>query len=235
MKEAFLYEQKGDQTVRCDLCSHRCSIQPGKRGICNVRKNQNGILRTLVYGEVIAANSDPIEKKPLYHFLPGSRSYSVATPGCNFKCSFCQNWQISQIEDNGVLLGGRPMSPGAIAEDAHASGCSSIAYTYTEPTIFFEYAYDTARCAKELGLANLFVTNGYMTREALDMINPYLDACNVDLKAFTESFYNSFCKARLEPVLDSIRYMKELGLWIEITTLLIPDKNDSDEELDAIA
>jgi pyruvate formate lyase activating enzyme len=222
--------------VDCFLCAHRCQVAAGKFGVCGVRENQEGKLVTCVYGEVIAAHIDPIEKKPLYHFLPGTTSFSIATIGCNFRCPFCQNWQISQAgkKDKG-FGGGQPLSPEEIVRAARTRGCRSISYTYTEPTIFFEYAYDTSKLAREAGLANVFVTNGYMTAEALRLIQPYLDAANVDLKAFQEETYKKVCGARLGPVLDSIRLMRELGIWVEVTTLVVPGMNDGNEELAAIA
>lgn len=236
IKEAMFYERLEDGKVGCYLCSHRCKILPGKFGICGVRENLNGKLHTHTYGEVIAAHVDPIEKKPLYHFLPGSNSYSIATMGCNFKCPFCQNWQISQLSkrDNKGISGDR-LSPEEVVKNARKNNCESISYTYTEPTIFFEYAYDTAKIAKKNGLYNNFVTNGYMTKEALEMIKPYLDACNVDLKSFSDDFYKKMCQARLEPVLNSIKIMKELDIWVEITTLVIPGQNDSEKEFKNIA
>jgi pyruvate formate lyase activating enzyme len=232
IKEAMLYRALEDNTVECFLCDHRCRIAESKFGFCGVRQNRGGKLYTHVYGNTIAANVDPIEKKPLYHFLPGTRSFSIATIGCNFHCGFCQNWQISQISPReDPSLSGHEMLPVTIVERARQNGCQSISYTYTEPTIFFEYAYDTARLAKDAGLANVFVTNGYMTPEALEVIDPYLDACNVDLKSFRDEFYREVCRGHLEPVLASIRLMKKLGIWIEITTLLIPGQNDDEDEL----
>ena len=195
MKEAMLYEKLENKLVRCYLCAHRCKIASSKFGNCGVRQNKDGKLYTLVYGEVIASHVDPIEKKPLYHLLPGSVSYSIATIGCNFKCVFCQNWQISQVSKrNGNILGVSKLMPEQVVSEAKRSGCLSISYTYTEPTIFFEYAYDTAKLAKEAGLYNIFVTNGYMSKEALDTIRPYLNAANVDLKSFREEFYKNNCK-----------------------------------------
>lgn len=236
MKEALLWHSLESERVACDLCNHRCQISPEKYGICGVRQNRKGTLYTHVYGEVIAAHVDPIEKKPLYHYLPGSTAFSIATVGCNFQCPFCQNWQISQkSKRNGNAPRCETFSPEDIVRAARSRGCQSISYTYTEPTIFFEFAFDTAKLAKNEGLGNSFVTNGYMTTEALETISPYLDACNVDLKSFNEKFYREMCKAHLEPVLASIRKMKELGIWIEITTLIIPGQNDSDEELTQIA
>lgn len=232
VKEAKLYKKEKDDYVSCYLCNHRCRIAPKKFGVCGVRQNQEGILKTLVYGEVIAAHVDPIEKKPLYHYLPGSLAFSVATVGCNFRCPFCQNWQISQSnKKNGVNIAGDSYLPSDIVMAAQRQGCKSISYTYTEPTIFYEFAYDTARLAKEAGLGNSFVTNGYMTSEALKEIQPFLDAANVDLKAFNEDFYRKMCGAHLQPVLDSIAIMKELGIWVEVTTLIIPGQNDDLGEL----
>jgi pyruvate formate lyase activating enzyme len=235
IKEAMLYEKLEDNKVHCYLCAHQCRMLPSSFGICGVRQNIEGTLNTLVYGEAIAANIDPIEKKPLYHFLPGTGSYSIATIGCNFKCGFCQNWQISQVSKTEGITGGRRLMPQEIVQEAKLEDCQSIAYTYTEPTIFFEYAYDTAKLAKEAGLKNVFVTNGYMSKEALETINPYLDAANVDLKSFRDEFYSEICKGRLQPVLDSIKLMKELGIWVEVTTLVVPGQNDSREELKDIA
>jgi len=236
IKEALLYEAKEDRKVQCNLCNHRCSISDGNFGICGVRQNREGVLYTHAYGQAIAANVDPIEKKPLYHFLPGTTSFSVAAAGCNFRCGFCQNWQISQIPVKQRGRGtGYHLAPEDIVNKAREHQCRSISYTYTEPTIFFEYAYDIARLAKESGIYNVFVTNGYMTVEALNTIRPYLDACNVDLKAFSDAFYRNTCHGRLEPVLASIRTMRELGIWVEITTLVIPGENDDVAQLDGIA
>ena len=232
----MLYRSLSGKKVECYLCSHRCQVVPPKFGICGVRQNKEGKLYTHVFGEVIAAHIDPIEKKPLYHFLPKTTSFSIATVGCNFRCPYCQNWQISQVSKRGGgSLGGHKLLPKEVVSQAKSHRCQSISYTYTEPTIFYEYAYETSKLAKEEGLANVFVTNGYMTSEALETINPYLDACNVDLKSFREEFYKEFCQARLEPVLDSIRLIKKLNIWLEITTLIIPGENDGEEELSQIA
>jgi pyruvate formate lyase activating enzyme len=236
VKEALLWSSIEDKKVLCSLCAHRCKIVPGKFGICGVRENRGGKLVTHVYGEVIAAHVDPIEKKPFYHFLPGSTSLSIATVGCNFRCSFCQNWQISQASKGpGRDAGGEKFSPEDIVKTARKNGCRSISYTYTEPTIFFEYALDTAKLAKAAGLYNNFVTNGYMTAEALEAFHPNLDAANVDLKAFKDETYKKICGARLEPVLDSIKLMRKLKIWVEVTTLVVPDLNDGEDELRDIA
>jgi pyruvate formate lyase activating enzyme len=236
LKEALLYEKLEENRVLCHLCSHRCRIGDGKFGVCDVRENRGGILYTHTYGNLVAQNVDPIEKKPLYHFLPGSTSYSIATAGCNFRCDFCQNWQISQVtEAERLSVRAREVKPEDVVRQAKATGSSSISYTYTEPTIFFEFAYDCAKIAKKEGLYNVLVTNGYMTEEMLRMFHPCLDAANVDLKSFMDDFYKKICKARLQPVLDSIRTMKKMGIWIEVTTLVVPGQNDSEEELKDIA
>lgn len=232
----MLYHPLEDKKISCVLCHHNCQIAPSKFGVCGVRQNRDGKLFTRVYGNIIAAHADPIEKKPLYHFLPGTTSFSIATIGCNFRCPFCQNWQISQTsKEKDSFDEGQECTPEDIVLTAKKQGCQSISYTYTEPTIFFEIAYETSRRAKKEGLFNNFVTNGYMRPEALKTIKPFLDACNVDLKAFSEDFYKEMCGARLKPVLDSIRLMKEMGIWVELTTLLIPGRNDSEEELTQIA
>ncbi|MDP8289936.1 MAG: AmmeMemoRadiSam system radical SAM enzyme [Candidatus Susulua stagnicola] len=235
IKEAMFYERREEKKVECYLCAHNCKINPGQSGFCRVRKNTEGILNTLVYGQAIVANVDPIEKKPLYHFLPGSKSFSLATIGCNFRCGFCQNWQISQRAKEGNIPLARELMPEQVIQEARKRDCQSISYTYTEPTIFFEYAYDCAKLAKESGLKNIFVTNGYIGREALEAISPYLDAVNIDLKSFSEEFYIKNCQGSLQPVLDSIKFAKELGIWLEITTLIIPGQNDSELELTSIA
>jgi pyruvate formate lyase activating enzyme len=235
MKEAYLYKKLKDEKLRCNLCSHRCMIGDGDKGICSVRKNIKGTLYSLVYDKIIAENVDPIEKKPLFHFLPGSLSLSIATPGCNFKCFFCQNWQISQTPCDHDRIEGKEIKPEKLVNDALRYNCKSISYTYTEPTIYFELAYDTAKIARGEGLKNIFVTNGFMTRECLEMVRPYLDAANIDLKSFSEDFYRKNIGGRLAPVLDNIRLMYEIGIWIEVTTLLIPALNDSEEELKKIA
>ncbi len=230
-QEAKLYDKLSDNRVRCNLCAHRCVIAPGKKGVCQVRENRGGTLYTLVYGQTIAQHVDPVEKKPLFHFYPGSTAFSVATPGCNFRCRWCQNSEISQMPRERHLVMGEKASPAQIVAAAREAGCCSIAYTYTEPTIFFEYAYDTARLAHEAGLANIYVTNGYMTEEMLQTFHPYLDAANVDLKAFRDETYRKYVGARLQPVLDAMQVMKRLGIWLEVTTLVLPGINDDPAEL----
>lgn len=236
MHEALFYQVLDGKTVVCGLCHHRCRIQPGKRGRCGVRENQDGRLYTLVYGRLVAEHVDPIEKKPMFHLLPGSRSYSIATVGCNFQCQHCQNYEISQypLLHHGQIKGvGR--SPAAVVEQAEQTGCASISYTYVEPTIFYEFAYDCCVLAKKRGIRNVFVSNGFMTPEVARHLAPVLDGINIDLKAFHAEFYQKICKARLEPVLENIRLFHELGVLVEVTTLVIPGHNDSEAELRSIA
>ncbi len=234
MKEAMFYERVGGGRVKCGLCRFGCLIDDGARGLCSVRENRDGTLYSLVYGKICAENVDPIEKKPLFHVMPGSRSYSIATVGCNFRCRHCQNYSISQVPANAAIMG-EDITPQQIVKHAIDSRCSSISYTYTEPTIFYEFAYDTARLARQAGLKNVFVTNGYISSEALKMIAPYLDAANIDLKGFSEGFYKDVVHARLSEVLDCIIEYRKLGIWIELTTLIIPGLNDSEDELRGIA
>ncbi|MFO8084957.1 MAG: AmmeMemoRadiSam system radical SAM enzyme [Desulfobacterales bacterium] len=234
-REAMLYKKLKDNVIRCDLCAHHCRIEPEDYGFCGVRQNISGILYTHVFGETIARNVDPIEKKPLYHFLPGSAAFSIGTVGCNFRCQFCQNWRISQAGKKSGATLGQTLLPEDVVAAAKKQNCESIAYTYTEPTIFFEYAYETAKLAREEGIKNIFVTNGFMTTSALDTIAPYLDAANVDLKAWDNNYYKNYCEARLKPVLESIRYLRELSIWQEVTTLIIPGENDSEAQMKGIA
>ncbi|MEW5897055.1 MAG: AmmeMemoRadiSam system radical SAM enzyme, partial [Nanoarchaeota archaeon] len=224
MKQAFLFKKEKNK-IRCLACSHKCLIPEGKRGICGVRENINGELQLLVYGKVAAVHVDPIEKKPLYHFLPGTEIYSLGTVGCNFRCSFCQNWQISQ--ERKII--GEDLPPKKIKEEA--GSLPSIAYTYTEPAIFFEYAYDTAKLLKNK--KHVFVSNGYFSDEAIEKMG-FVDAINIDLKSFSDEFYKK-CGARLEPVLKNIKKIYEKGIWLELTTLLIPGENDSETEIRNIA
>lgn len=232
--EAMFYEQE-DGAVRCGLCPHNCLIGEGKRGICGVRENRGGRLVSLVYGRLVAEHVDPVEKKPLFHVLPGSFSYSIATVGCNFRCLHCQNASISQVHDRSGALPGIDRTPESVVEAALGYGCRSISYTYVEPTVFFEFAYRCSVLAVERGLRNIFVSNGYMSRQAAEMLAPVLTAINIDIKAFSEMFYRKVCGARLQPVLDSVRLFHDLGVWVETTTLVIPGMNDSPEELAAIA
>ncbi len=234
--ESLIYDKLDKKAVKCNICHHFCTIKEGKRGICRVRENKDGRLTTLVYPKVIANSVDPIEKKPLFHIRPGSYSYSIATVGCNFQCSFCQNSNIAQMPRNyRGNIQGSDMLPETIVKEALKTGCESISYTYTEPTIFCELAIETARLAREEGLLNIFVTNGYMSTRLLEMVAPYLDAANVDLKAFDDKFYQIYCKARLEPVKKNIKQMKAMGILVEITTLLIPGLNDDPDDIEAMA
>jgi pyruvate formate lyase activating enzyme len=234
MKEAMFYEKLDEKKVRCFLCAHHCLIKEGKRGICAVRQNKDGTLYSLVYGKLIAMNIDPIEKKPLFHFQPGSTSFSISTIGCNFQCDHCQNFEISQYPRLHENILGQDATPESVVEAAQRNACSSISYTYTEPTIFFEFAYDCARLAHEKGIKNVFVSNGYTSPEATRVIAPFLDGNNIDLKG-DEDFYKNLCSAKLEPVKETIRLMKELGVWVEVTTLIITDYNDSEEQMRDIA
>lgn len=251
MKEAKLYEKLQDEKVKCTACKQGCLIPEGKTGICSVRINHKGKLYLMVYGKAGALNIDPIEKKPLYHFLPGTKVFSFGTVGCNFSCGFCQNWDLSQVTKDikkrltreqkehdieaKVSGMGHELPPERIVQICKEKNIPSIAYTYNEPIIFAEYIYDTAKLAKDEGIKNVLVSNGYETDDALQLLKPYVDAINVDLKAFTEEFYRKLCHARLHHVLDTIRKVHDLGIWMEITTLIIPGQNDSPQELQNIA
>ena len=234
-KEAYLYEKGPGGSVRCILCSHRCVIGEGRRGICGVRECRDGRLMTLVFDRVVSLGVDPVEKKPLFHFLPGTLSLSLATVGCNFRCEFCQNFSISQLARAGGPLPGEPVTPGELAILAASRGCPSISYTYTEPTVFYELTRETGLLAREKGIRNIYVTNGYMSPEAVHEMRDFLDAANVDLKSFSDEFYRHYCGARLEPVLESIRALHRAGVWLEITTLVIPGRNSDPAELRQIA
>ncbi|MGB2983796.1 MAG: AmmeMemoRadiSam system radical SAM enzyme [Candidatus Bipolaricaulia bacterium] len=232
MNEAMLYDRLSEDRVRCNVCSHRCTIERGHRGICAVRENVDGRLVSLVYGRLIARDVDPIEKKPLYHFYPGTRAYSIATVGCNFTCRNCQNAYISQYpRDHGGRIVGDPAASAEIIADAVGGGCRSIAYTYSEPTVALEFVLECMRAAKDEGLANVWVSNGYFTRETADLILPFLDGINVDLKGITNDVYHEISGGNVRPVLDTIERLWGAGVWVEVTTLVIPGLNDSDDEL----
>jgi pyruvate formate lyase activating enzyme len=235
MKEAMCYEALEGGKVHCYLCAHHCKLKDGQAGICQVRFNKGGKLYTMVFGRVIAKHLDPIEKKPFFHVLPGTLSYSIATVGCNFQCSFCQNWQISQFVRSYGGIPGEELSPERAVFEARESGARSIAYTYTEPTIFFEYAYEIAKLATKEGIINVFVTNGHITPEAVREISPYLHAANIDLKSFNDKIYRKIMKGSLRGVLEGIEAYLKHGVWVEITTLVVPNQNDSEEELREIA
>ncbi|MCP4217425.1 MAG: AmmeMemoRadiSam system radical SAM enzyme [bacterium] len=232
MKKALLFE-KDNGTVKCLLCAHHCRLKEGQTGICRVRRNESGELYSLNYNRVAATQADPIEKKPLYHFLPASTSFSVAAMGCNFKCSFCQNNSLSVVQDEAAIYG-QAISPAELVKTALKYGSRSISYTYSEPTIYFELMLETAKLAAAEGLKNVMVANGYMSAEALDLMGPYLHAANVDVKAFSESFYKKYCGASLQPVLDTVKRMRERGIWVEVTTLMIPDLNSDMDEIEGL-
>ncbi|MPM35876.1 hypothetical protein SDC9_82470 [bioreactor metagenome] len=235
MKEAMLYEKLGDGRVKCGVCPHHCVIAEGKRGICAVRENREGTLYALNYGKAIAVAIDPIEKKPLNHFLPGTTAYSFATIGCNLRCLWCQNWAISQASKPDRPIYGEDISPEEHVRRALAAGCPSIAYTYTEPIIFVEYALDTMKLAREAGLKNIWKTAGYATKETLDAIIPYLDAVNVDLKGTDDEVYKEYCGGTAQPVLDTIKHFHAAGVHLEITTLVVPGVNDRIDQLERMA
>ena len=258
LHEARFYQALADGRVLCTLCPHDCRVPDGARGACGIRYNHRGKLYTLVYDKVVAREVNPIEKKPLFHFQPGSFAYSIATVGCNLRCSFCQNWDISQwpkdhlpkhqseeaakpeaicpwLESLQGKVPGVTVTPATLVEEALATGCQSVSYTFTEPTIFYELAYDTAVLARQRGLLNNFVSNGFISEAPLRQLATVLDGANIDLKFFKDDSYRHISRARLQPILDAIRLYHELGVWLEITTLVIPDLNDSDAELTQIA
>jgi pyruvate formate lyase activating enzyme len=241
MKESYLYQKLSKNQVQCQTCAHQCKIALGQRGICGVRENQNGTLMVLNYGRAIAAHIDPIEKKPLYHFLPGTFTYSIAAAGCNFRCQNCQNWEISQAPKDTKLTGeeiskmGWELKPEEIIKQTLKHNCPSISYTYTEPTIFLEWALDTMKLAKTKGLKNIWVSNGFMSAPTIELIAPYLDAANIDLKSFDDNFYKKICGSRLEPVLENLKTLKKLGIHLEITTLVIPTLSDDEKMFAQIA
>jgi len=233
MKECVLYKKEKGKKTRCLVCFHKCLISEGKTGICVVRKNIDGKLYLLVYGKIAAMHIDPIEKKPLYHFLPGSYAYSIGTIGCNLKCGWCQNWEISQERK----IFGEEISAEKIVNLAIKSGCKSIAYTYNEPAIFSEFVHDVAILAKKKGLKNILVTNGYYSKEGFNFLmkKKLIDAVNIDLKSFSDKTYKEYCGARLKPVLETIKRAVKNRIHVEITTLIIPDVNDNLDELRKIA
>jgi pyruvate formate lyase activating enzyme len=228
-REARFWRKIDKQTVKFNLCAHGCNIKSGKKGICGVRKNVNGKLKTLIYGSVSSMAADPIEKKPLFHFYPGSQAFSLGTVGCNFKCLNCQNYSISTANHDSIYI--KDVMPERAIELAKSNGCQGIAWTYNEPTIWHEYTFDSSKLAKSSGLYTVYVTNGYISRDALMEISPYLDAMNVDVKSFNENFYNKVCKAKLGPVIKTCELAKELNIHLEVTYLVIPGYNDDLEEI----
>ena len=235
MKEVYLYKKLQDKKVQCQNCAHYCLVSPDNIGVCGVRENKNGKLYVLSYGKIIALHIDPIEKKPLFHFLPGTHSLSIASVGCNFRCANCQNWDISQSPRLTGKIEGEKMAPAGIVKTTLKNNLPSISYTYTEPAIFSEFSLDTMKLAKKEGIKNAWVTNGFWSKELFDLVSPYVDAANVDLKGFTDEFYLKVCGAKLQPVLDTLKRLKEKKLWVEVTTLVIPTLNDSEETLRKIA
>ena len=234
LREALLYETNEDGSVHCYLCPHHCVIQEGQRGICQVRSNKEGILNTHVYGKTTVQHVDTIEKKPLYHFYPGTKCYSIATEGCNMHCQYCTNWQVSQINDIEHPFRGIQATPEEIVRSALDNNCRSMSYTYVEPTIFLEYINDIATLARVNGLKNVYKSNGFMTLEAIEVCAEWLDAANIDLKSFREVTYRKM-GARLDAVLDCMRMLKSKGIWLEVSSLIIPNVNDSPEELTDMA
>lgn len=237
MREAMFYERRDGNAVHCGLCAQQCLIADGERGKCAVRLNEGGTLSTLVYGRAAAMNLDPIEKKPLFHFQPGTSSLSIGTLGCNLRCSFCQNWTLSRGAENCDPRSERHLDlpPQTLVDHCVSRAIPSISFTYNEPTVFFEYAYDTCVRAHERGIKTVFVSNGYLSRAAIDTLAPVLDGINVDLKSFRDEFYHQNCGGRVKPVLDNLLRIRELGIWLEVITLVIPGLNDTDEELREIA
>ena len=228
----YYRQEVGKEKITCLLCRHYCKLKEGQVGICGVNKNENEALKNLVYGHPVALNVDPVEKKPLYHLLPGTTALSFGTVGCNFKCPFCQNWDISQRSDVNEEI---EVSPEKMVDLALEHGCSSIAYTYNEPTIFYPYAKDIGVIAKSKGLKNIFVSNGFETPEIIEDMQSWLDAANIDLKSWDDTYYKKVLKGGLEAVKDTLRRMVDAGIWVEVTTLLIEGENDSNEDLEAMA
>ncbi len=231
--ETILYEKLEGGVVRCNICPRRCYIKQGETGFCKVRENRNGVLYAISYGKLTAANIDPIEKKPLYHFWPGSLSFSISSFGCSFACPWCQNWSISQVGIDEATYD--EASPEQVVKAAKRQGCKTIAYTYNEPLIWLEYVIDTSNLALKEGILNVLVTNGYTTPEALERLGPLIQAANVDLKAFNPEFYSKYCKARLEDVLEAVKIMAEKKWHLETTLLIIPTLNDNWEEIRGLA
>ncbi len=232
---ARLWKELKGGKAQCRLCSHFCIIESGDHGICGVRQNVDGKLMTKTYDLVAALNVDPVEKKPLYHFLPGTKTFSLGTQGCNFGCTFCQNASLSQHPKSGREITGQKVTPETLVEAAIAHHCDSISYTYSEPTVFFELMQDTARIAHGKGLKNIMVSNGFQSPDCIEELTGLIDAANIDLKSFNNKFYQEICNGKLKPILENLKHMKKNGWWVEITTLLIPEKNDSPEELKELA
>ena len=231
--EARFWEALPNRKIQCQLCPRECTVGDGQRGYCGVRENLDGVFYTLVHSRVCAAHVDPIEKKPLFHYLPGTTAFSIATAGCNVNCKFCQNWEISQSRPEQVSA--QMLTPQQAARIALQSRCPTIAFTYTEPVVFAEYLMDTADAAHAAGVRCIVVSNGYMNHDALVQAYGKMDAVKIDLKAFSESFYKNVVKAQLKPVLDSLVTLRRLDQWTEIVYLVVPTLNDGDEELRSLA
>lgn len=235
MKEVYLYKKLPKRAIRCNNCAHYCNLFSGKRGVCGVRENIDGTLYVLNYGKLVACNIDPVEKKPLFHFLPGTKTLSVSTVGCNMRCKNCQNFDISQNYRNEKIIPGKEISPKELIDIAIQNNLNSISYTYVEPTVFLEYALDTMKLAKEKGLKNIWVSNGFLSKEALNLVLPYLDGVNIDIKSFSDNFYRENCGARLAPVLETAKSLKKHSASVEITTLVLPTLSDSYKNFTDIA
>ncbi|MBF0479219.1 MAG: AmmeMemoRadiSam system radical SAM enzyme [Candidatus Omnitrophica bacterium] len=218
--------------IECHLCPRHCRMNPGERGNCLARMNLDGELKTLVYGNPCAVHVDPIEKKPLFHFLPGSKAFSLATAGCNLHCQYCQNWEISQRKPEEVESSDLP--PQAVVDEAIRTGCQSIAFTYSDPVIFYEYAYDTSKLAKQNKVRSVFITAGYIEQQPLLDLFPYVDAIKVDFKGITDKFYQKMAEATLQPVLDSIKTIHKSKVWMELVNLIVPTWNDAEKDLDLL-
>ncbi len=232
MKEALYYKKVKNNIVHCYLCPWNCVIKPNNFGNCGARKNIEGKLYPLVYAKPVSVAIDPIEKKPLYHFFPGSSALSIGTLGCNLHCLNCQNYDISQSKADEFIR--REVQPKELIETAIKNNCKSISYTYNEPTIFYEYVLETAKLARKKGIKNTMVTNGYINKEPLKELYPLIDAANIDLKSLDEDFYKRICGVRLKPVLEAIKEIKKIGTWIELTNLIIPGHNDKKEQIEKL-
>lgn len=232
--EVFFYEKSDDGRTFCKVCPKLCNIRPGHRGFCRVRENRDGVLYATNYGQCTSYAMDPIEKKPLYHFYPGSQILSLGTVGCNLRCGFCQNWEIAHGDPKSLYVSPRQAVSAALTSREEGTDCVGLAYTYSEPFMWYEYVYDTAALAREKGLKNVLVTNGYVNEEPLRRLLSYIDAMNIDVKAFTDNYYRETCAGRLEPVLRTVE-MAAGECHVEITTLLVPGLNDSPEEIKSLA
>jgi pyruvate formate lyase activating enzyme len=229
VREAMYYKKLEEKRIECELCPRGCKVAPKERGYCGVRENIDGRYVTLVYGRACSANVDPIEKKPLYHFLPGTKAYSIATAGCNIECKFCQNWEISQFRPEQVRSINLP--PETLVSEAKKRGIESIAFTYSEPVIFYEYMLETAKLAKVEGVKTVMISNGYIKEKPMAELCEHLSGVKIDLKAFTEKFYSETCSGKLQPVLDTLKLLRDKGIWYELVVLVIPTLNDGKDEI----